>query len=520
MKKPPIVFIPAAGLGSRIEAPNFTLPKPLLSIGTQPLIGRVMSLYPKGTHFVIGIGYRAEWVKQVALVVAKENSQHATFFETDSWAKEDEGLTNTILCAKPHIAGDFVFHAVDSIIPMETCNELLKSTENTIVLGVPETQGDYRYPASDEWVRGGLTREGSQLAYVGVSFIRNTDDFWRRLEDVVSSQPEAGETIGIDLRSSKVIELSSHEWLDSGNQEGLANSRARFSNPDIVLERKNEAIWHIGQKMYKFHEDEKFISNRILRAENLYPFVPEVSYVSSNLYSYRRVEGETLSKAPGEVFKSFLEFCKQFWFENLPNMEYSKDTFDNFYRVKSMNRIRDYLASDSDYNPKSINGSQVVSIEKLTQCIPWDALSYITPVRAHGDLHPDNVIFNIESNNFVFLDWRQEIGGNTSAIGDLYYELGKIMHGLMVDHETVAKNEFQVSRNEFNYTHNIAFSEKKRGWLREFQQFLTNNSLDINRTQLMTGIIFLNIAALHHDPYNKYLFTLGHEMVDKALRIA
>jgi choline kinase len=520
MKTSPIVFIPAAGLGSRTKGTNSILPKPLLSIGNQPLIGRIMSLYPKETHFVIGVGYKADWVKQVAHVVALENSQQVSFFETDSWKIENKGLTNTILDSKPHIFGNFIFHAVDSLIPEKTCLELIGSSENTIVAGVPITPGDYRFLRGEKWVRDRLDHESKEFAYVGVSFVRNIDGFWKKLEDDAKKQPEAGETLGIDPKFARVIKLTPGEWVDSGSREGLAKSRVNFKNPDTVLERSNEAIWNIGQSMYKFHEDEKFISNRILRAESLYPFVPEVSFVSSNLYSYRRVEGETLSKAPEKSFGHFLEFCKQFWFENLGDTGYDRNIFDNFYQVKSMNRIRDYLALDPEYNPKTINGLEVVPIKNLIESVPWDELSSITPVRAHGDLHPDNVIFNPKSEKYTLLDWRQEIGGNTGAIGDLYYELGKIMHGLMVDHETVSRDEFHSIRNGNDYAHDILISEKKKNWLLGFQRFLADNSFDLNRTKLMTGIIFLNIASLHHEPYNKYLFTLGHDLVDKALRIA
>jgi hypothetical protein len=41
-----------------------------------------MSLYPKGTQFVIGLGYKNEWVRQVAELTAKINDQEVFFFTT------------------------------------------------------------------------------------------------------------------------------------------------------------------------------------------------------------------------------------------------------------------------------------------------------------------------------------------------------------------------------------------------------------------------------------------------------
>ena len=53
-------------------------------------------------------------------------------------------------------------------------------------------------------------------------------------------------------------------------------------------------------------------------------------------------------------------------------------------------------------------------------------------VNFHGDLHFENIIFS--KNKFVLLDWRQDFNENLK-VGDLYYELAKIMHGIIVSHE-------------------------------------------------------------------------------------
>ena len=41
---------------------------------------------------------------------------------------------------------------------------------------------------------------------------------------------------------------------------------------------------------------------------------------------------------------------------------------------------------------------------------------------------------------------------------------------------------------------------------------------DLKKVNILTSIIFLNIASLHHYPYSKYLYFLGKEMLDKNLK--
>ena len=94
------VFIPAAGRGTRSQNGERRLPKPILSIGEAPLIYRVMSLYPENTNFLIGLGFESNWVKQVAEVAASANNQKVAFFETDSWADVNKGLSHTMIALR------------------------------------------------------------------------------------------------------------------------------------------------------------------------------------------------------------------------------------------------------------------------------------------------------------------------------------------------------------------------------------------------------------------------------------
>ena len=47
--------------------------------------------------------------------------------------------------------------------------------------------------------------------------------------------------------------------------------------------------------------------------------------------------------------------------------------------------------------------------------------------------------------------------------------------------------------------------------------FLKKNKLSVLKVKLLTSLIFLNIATLHHQPYSIFLYFLGKDMLNKTL---
>jgi hypothetical protein len=101
----------------------------------------------------------------------------------------------------------------------------------------------------------------------------------------------------------------------------------------------------------------------------------------------------------------------------------------------------------------------------------------------------------------------------TSGWGDLYYDLAKLRHGLIVDHEVVSKGDFAVIFNNLGSYWSIPQSNKKRQWLIELDAFIEERQFDIRRSRVMTALIFINIACLHHKPYDMFLMLLGHSLL-------
>ena len=46
---------------------------------------------------------------------------------------------------------------------------------------------------------------------------------------------------------------------------------------------------------------------------------------------------------------------------------------------------------------------------------------------------------------FTFLDWRQDFAGLINY-GDIYYDLAKLLHGLIVSHRLINNNYFQINQ--------------------------------------------------------------------------
>ncbi len=54
--------------------------------------------------------------------------------------------------------------------------------------------------------------------------------------------------------------------------------------------------------------------------------------------------------------------------------------------------------------------------------------------------------------------------------------------------------------------------EKRRNlmkYLKLFERFIVDNNFDLNKVKLISSLIYLNIAPLHHNPYSQLLFFHG-----------
>ena len=70
------------------------------------------------------------------------------------------------------------------------------------------------------------------------------------------------------------------------------------------------------------------------------------------------------------------------------------------------------------------------------------------PTAFHGDLQPENILYNSNDDKFTLIDWREGFG-NSKEVGDIYYDLSKLYHALLINGNSILKSmyDYRVSGN-------------------------------------------------------------------------
>lgn len=67
---------------------------------------------------------------------------------------------------------------------------------------------------------------------------------------------------------------------------------------------------------------------------------------------------------------------------------------------------------------EAINGQAMPSLRVLLDMVRWEWLCHGIAGRFHGDFHFENILWCERDKRFVFLDWRQDFGGDL-YVGDI-----------------------------------------------------------------------------------------------------
>ena len=520
------VFIPTAGKGTRLLGLSRHVNKALVDVNGRPSISYVIEKFDINTRFVIALGYKGNDVRDFLRIAYPE--RQFEFVTVDPYEGPESGLGYTLLECKEKLQLPFIFCSNDTIVK----NEIILPDHNWA--GYSDKFGTEEYRSlrvKDDHVTDICPKgaEGNVYPYIGLCGIYDYKEFWSSMESGVNFGSIAtGESFGIKDLIVKGLKAYSFNWFDTGNINSLKDARNNIPQalPDAnILAKEDESIWFCNNKVIKFHIDEEFIKNRVKRAKQLNPFVPKILDSGQHIYAYSLIEGELMSRNPTTIkFKSFLEQMFQFWGLG-KRQEYDKENLKSlcidFYKDKTYKRVTDFLELYEVHDGGGeINDIYVEEIFDLLESLDWELITEGFPCRFHGDLHLVNILVTEPTQNkfeFPLLDWRQDFGGDLE-VGDLYYDLAKLNHGFIISHEIIKNNQFQYIKDQNG---NVAFDFHRKESLFGCQEYLKTwtleNGFSWKKVELLTSLIFLNIASLHHYPYSNLLYYLGKYNLKKSI---
>jgi len=516
-----VVCLPTAGTGSRLGDLTRNLNKSLLSVDNKPILSHIIEKYPKDANFVIPIGFASDLVKQY-IGMAHTNA-NVTFVEVDPFEGEGSGLGYSLLKCRDYLNKPFIFHSCDTIV-LESIPDI---KNNWVGLSKIQPTHEFRRvrvnkQAVIEFIDKDSEITAEQFTYIGLAGVNDYQSFWESMRSGGLEAVNLGEVYGLIALIDKSITTFNFTWFDTGSRNGLETARNNIQStftPNI-LDKEDEAIWFIEDRVIKFSTDSSFIKNRIQRAKALADYVPEITFAAQNMYSYTKVEGQVLSSVVNQaVFQNFLTYLEGFFDQpiesTLSTKEFNAKCYE-FYHDKTLERVEQYLTRfNLTDGVVCVNGRRIVPIFNQLENLDWESISNGIPSNFHGDLHFENILVK-PNESFKFLDWRQNFAGRLE-LGDRYYDLAKLLHGMIVPHQSVHDEQYSISLEGQNTTIDIRIPREYDLIRRSYWEWLTINNYNVQKVYSLTALVFLNIAALHHEPYCHFLYHLGRYMLDKGI---
>lgn len=504
------VLLTTSGIGSRLgDLTKFTN-KSLIRIGEKPALSYIVESYPNNVEIVVTLGHFGEHVKDF-LELAYPDKKFQ-FVYVDRYEGKESSLLYSINCAKKYLQCRFIFNASDTIITEQIPN----LNKNWLAGAKQKKSAQYR---SFDVQKNKVVKinEKGQLNYdydyIGLCGIKDYKLFWNNLEQILNNKKENSNlsdchVIEQMLKKVEFIYKEFISWLDIGNVDSLNEARKKCKDKFQILDKTDESIFLFDKFVIKFFYDKKICKNRIDRVKYLNGTCPTILSYRNNFFKYTKVKGQVLSKVIDiNKFKKLLEFAnKKLWIRTTEDRCFYK-TCEFFYKNKTIERVNKTLIKHNIKDSEDlINGIKIPKTLDLISSIDFKSLCSDPAYYFHGDFILDNIIYN--KNKFFFIDWRQDFGG-ILKYGDMYYDLSKLNHSLILNHDIINRNLFFIKNENKKISCDILRSNILYDCQKVFNSFVEENKLNKNKINILTALIWLNMSPLHNYPLSLFLYYFG-----------
>jgi GTP:adenosylcobinamide-phosphate guanylyltransferase len=504
----------AAGRGTRNNDVD-GLHKALLPLENKPVISHIIDKLDKRIEVVIAVGYKSNQIKTYLNTIYTDRK--ITYVDVDNFDGDGSGPGYSLLSCKDELQLPFIFTSVDTLVKEDAVFSFVGDNWLGVSEVNIENSMDYCLVRGSKYLDDLYYGTGNR-AYVGMAGIHDYENFWNALEDRKILKDEYQVIHGFDgLENIKLIDFT---WYDTGNNKSYYETKKIFGN-DVVANKSDEAIFIDKGKVIKYFNDSEKAKLRVERTKYLNGNCPDITVINDNMYTYDYVRGEMLSNISDEsLMRKFLDDCQEkLWEETYTDYTFIENCED-MYETKTKERVAPLFGSELD-KVSVINGIEVEPIEDMLNKVDWDWFyEKAIPSYFHGDLQPENILYDGKNGKFVLIDWRQSFG-KSSEIGDVYYDLGKIYHAIMINGQSILKDMFSYERAgnsasvEFYAKSNLVY------FVDIFKEFCDKHDYDWNNVELLGILQYFSICTLYDNfkdgRYGNFLFLYGKYLLAKFL---
>jgi len=521
-----VVCILAAGTGSRLEEISKVCHKSLLPFKNKAILSHILDKFDDTFDIVIAVGYLKDQIKEYVKMYHPNRS--VKFIDVAPYQGVGSGPAYSIECCRAELQRPFYLCVCDFYTEDVLQNNVL-SKDNWIGLSkvsTPELYSTVDLVDNRPVNLINKSKDGYQHAFTGIFYMFEYSLFWNQFDKYVDEKKELIDVFrDIKLFNFKVKQIN---WCDTGTLHLYKSFTHTYEGDKLYLHNiKNEFKYKKGPIFIKKIDTEGKINKLFMRSKYLDAYIPTLVDKGSYFFSYEFFEGKTLYEYNNkDVYLKFLNwygdtFCKVAFTEDTVNE--LREFAYKFYKEKTLKRVELFrnVVNDSTLDLiNNVNGVTVKPIHVYLDKVDWNILSNTVPTRLfHGDLQFDNIVYN--GKEFKLIDWREEYGGNVEY-GDLYYDLAKLYGGMELNYlkmKDMANYTCSVEKETVTlsqYTDVVLKSISNN----EFKHMVESYGLDMIKVKMLTALIFLNMAPLHTNGFNVFLFfkakLLFEEVFDSA----
>jgi len=494
--------------------------KSLLPLGDKAILSRIIESFPPSTEFVIALGEKGEQVQDYLSLAHSDVTIHTV--EVDNFDGPGSGPGYSLLCCSHLLQRPFWFVPCDSLYDIDH-NNILDGDWVGVAPGTREQAGAYcNFTLDGEFVLAVYDKVAPPAdnfaIFTGLICVRDYQTFWSSLAAPLLIANEHQVSNGLrDLIENSKLKFCPVTWTDIGDLDKYEKLQKKYQNYDFS--KTNEFLYIFGGRVIKFFADDRVVADRVTKARLKGGVFPEIDGVRNQFYSYSFVPGDTLYEVNNHyLFSNLLDWLEQsVWERRMVEPTHMRELCRLFYVDKTKARLEAFNDKHPSFvEPRRVNGRPTVSLSELMFKIPWDELCEGEPAFIHGDLQFDNILYDQASGQFCLLDWRQDFGGEIE-FGDLYYDLAKLLGGINLNYDYIKAGLLYVEQRDNDLIIDFAQRYSSSHFTKILRDRVTTLGLSWHRVELLTGIIYLNMAPMHHPPFDVALMALGRTVLMDAL---